>query len=309
MTSCFRTAAAFVAVSLPLLSGCFTSYITAPHQPYAPLLDHAGQLDVSFRGGGITTNNMSVAVQAAYAPIDHLEVAVSLDGDFDRTEENRTLHGGGGIAIGTFTRTDTLRVEALAGVNGGYAEGYGTQCVQNAMGCMSEDFDLTGLYVQPFVQAAVGFEIPYFELAGGARIEGHFVQVEALGEEGTRQSVTHERVLFSPFLTVRVPVDVVRFEFMTGLPIALTGADGPLEGTYEPDAYWYFVGGVAVQIDTAGPAPVEEAPPYRPVVQPLPPPPPAAPVPPPPGAEPSAAEPLAPPPPATPEPPPTPSVY
>jgi hypothetical protein len=228
------------------------------------MLDHAGQLDVVVRGGGITTNNMSVAAQAAYAPIDNLEVAVSLDGDFDQQRYNRTLHAGGGIAVGTFSRTDVLRLEAFVGVNGGYAEGYGTQCVHNAESCVSEDFDLSGPYVQAFVQGAVGFEVPYFEFAGGLRVEEQLTDVTALGDAGTRQRVTHQRVLLSPFLSVRVPVDIVRFEIMTGLPISLSGDRGPLPGTFEPGAYWYFVGGIAVQLDTVQPADASAQPPELP---------------------------------------------
>lgn len=112
-----------------------------------------------------------MAVQAAYAPIDHLTIAVSLDGDLYRTEREPTFHAGGGVAIGTFSRTDVLRLEAFAGLNVGYAEGYGEQETWDPDPPTIENYTLSGTYVQPFVQAAIGFEVPHFELAGGARLE------------------------------------------------------------------------------------------------------------------------------------------
>lgn len=266
MTWTFSSLHSLVPAAVVLLSvGCAHSYITAPHQPYAPLLDHAGQMDVSVRAGGITTNDMTLAVQAAYAPVDHFTIAAAFDGDLDRT--GGTFHAGGGLAVGTFTRTDVLRLEAFVGFNLGHAEGYGVQCEQEddpIASCMTERFTLSGFYTQPFTQVAIGFELPFFELAGGARLEAQFTDVSGVGDLGTRTSSMHERVLLSPFLTVRVPIDVIRFEFMTGVPFTINGNEGPLPGTWEPAAYWYIVGGIGFQFDLLDSGPVEEGPHYAP---------------------------------------------
>lgn len=249
-----------------MLSGCYTSHITAPHQPYAPLLDHAGQLDISARAGSMTTNGSTLAAQVAYAPVDHLVIAASFDADFDHEDEFYSeTHVGGGVAIGTFTRTDVLRLEAMIGMNGGHAEGSGFRCSadpdQPDEPCVDERFFLSGPYVQPFLQGTVGFEVPFFELAGGLRLETQVTEVDAVGELGTRETSTHVRSLITPFLTIRIPVEFIRFEIMAGMPFSMNGNIGPLEGTTESSAYFYLVGGIGFQFDTIEPAP-EEPPRY-----------------------------------------------
>jgi hypothetical protein len=238
----------FVVVAVLALSGCSVSYITSPHQPYAALLDHAGQLDISARAGAIATNTMTGAVQAAYAPIDNLEIAGSVDVDVVDGDTSRTAHGGGGLAIGTFTRTDVLRAELLVGGNGGFAQGSGSNCADRCM--TTETFGLSGPYGQAFIQGAIGFEIPYFEFAGGLRFFSNSVQVHAVGSLGTDTTFWYTRGFVDPYLTMRVPIDWFRIELLAGWPVSLGGTEGALPGSVETGIYPYATLGVGVQLDT-----------------------------------------------------------
>jgi hypothetical protein len=234
-------------------SGCYSANVSAPHQPYAPLLDHAGQLDVVARGGVMENNGTTLALQAAYAPVDHFSIAVSVDADVDRSDDERARHFGGGLAFGTFTRTEILRLEAMAGVGFGHAEGQALDCVvPDGSPCI--DYTLDGPYIQPFLQSLVGFEVPYFELAGGMRVFAQATTVAFVASDGSSgQGDGFERVFIEPILTLRVPVDVVRFEVLAGLPIALGGDSGPLPGSAEPLTYFYITFGLGLQLDTMEP--------------------------------------------------------
>src|SRR5687767_5656427 len=97
-------------VALPAAPGC-TSLIT-PHQTYAPLLDHAGQLDVSVRGGAGVPGGAGIGLNLAYAPMDHFELV----GGGDLNVGSVTNHFAGHFGVGTFVHDDTFRLEAIVGL-------------------------------------------------------------------------------------------------------------------------------------------------------------------------------------------------
>lgn len=245
---CFRARAVTIALAL---TGCGSAAITAPHQPYTAMLDHAGQLDISARGGVMATNLMTAAAQVAYAPIDNLEIAANVDVD-GADEDTHTLHVGGGAAIGAFARNDVFRAELLVGGNGGASQG-STFCPDGAR-CTStfRPSTLSGPYGQAFVQGAIGFEIPYFELAGGLRFFTHSVLAHALGS-GIDTTTWYTRGFVDPYLMIRVPIDWFRIELLAGWPIALGGDAGPTTGpsaSFESTWYPYVTLGIGVQLDT-----------------------------------------------------------
>ncbi len=230
-------------------SGC--AYFIPVHAPHTPLLDHAGQVDVSARAGVAVNQGGSYSVNAAYAPIDHLEIVAEGDFDFD----GDVRHYSGGFGVGTFVVDEVFRFEAIGGVNGGYARGF----VGGSITCDPEDlsctpmatiaYRLTGPYVQPYLQALVGFEVPYFELAGGIRFTGFFADVTTHSDP--TQNGAYDRIYIEPLITIRWPIDIVRIELTTGLPIAIGGDYGPPPiFSFEPTANYYVVLGIGFQFDT-----------------------------------------------------------
>src|SRR5690349_3059670 len=86
-------------VVLTMNAGC-SPFIT-PHQTYAPLLDHAGQLDVMARAAGAMAGDrglLGAAAAVAYAPIDHLEILAG--GDF--LFSGPASRYGGQVGVGVF---------------------------------------------------------------------------------------------------------------------------------------------------------------------------------------------------------------
>lgn len=241
---CFRSLAVVI-----VLTGCGSAAITSPHQPYTAMLDHAGQLDVSARGGLMAINFMTAAAQVAYAPIDNLEIAANVDVDLANENANHTLHGGGGGAIGTFVRDDVLRAELLVGGNGGYAEGFAA-CNPDASCSGTETFGLSGPYGQAFLQGAIGFEIPYFEFAGGLRFFTNSVLVHAVGSARTDTTSWYTTGFVDPYLSMRVPIDWFRIELLMGWPVQLARSSEPVPGLLEGGMYPYVTLGIGVQLDT-----------------------------------------------------------
>jgi hypothetical protein len=247
-------AMSFAAAALSLAAGCAPmSVLSGPHQPYAPMLDHAGQLDIVARGGGMADDfsqwTMTSAVQVAYAPIDHLEIAASADADlFDTDERNHTLHVGGGLAIGAFARAGYFRFEAFVGANAGWGAGFvpAEQRTMPAMpfGMRTGRVELS--YQDAFVQAQIGGDFRYFEFVIGARYLLHVGQGASILDGAPTQFT---QGIAGPFGLVRVPVDVIHFEIMVGSPILVSGTP-PLDGAPELGWWPFVVGGIGVQLDT-----------------------------------------------------------
>lgn len=234
-------------------TGCYNARLVAAHQPYAPLLNRAGQLDIVARAGGMAQTDGSLTAQVAYSPVDQFEVLARADVDWD-TPQNPTRHLGGGAAIGWYSPTDILRAEIIAGADGGSSVGDASRCATSAYTYCDTitNYALRASYVQPFVQGMVGFEIPYFELAGGLRFFGNVSWVDAIGSDGTSATSRYDRTYVEPILTLRIPFEVVRFEMLAGLPFQMLGADGPIANTSEQTTIPYVVAGFGVQLDTLG---------------------------------------------------------
>jgi hypothetical protein len=204
------------ALLLSVAQGCAYTGFAGPHQPYTPLLDHAGQVDVSVRGGAGVESDAELAAQVAYAPIESLEIAANVDyaGDFN---QEGAEHVGGGLAIGSFSRTDVLRVESFLGVDAGYGTGVSYDSSWPGSTSRLPSLRLTGPYVTPFAQVAIGLEVPYFEFAGGVRVGALIADVLGSGNSGDlTQQGTLLRASIDTFITLRVPFDIFRVELMLG---------------------------------------------------------------------------------------------
>ena len=202
----------------------------------------------------------TLSAQVSYSPVERLEVAASVDADFYADEENRTQHIGGGFAIGGYAPTDVLRLEGLFGINGGWARGDGRSTVScTTSPCATPiTFDLAAPYAMPFAQILVGFEVPYFELAGGARLFGVIMDVTANGTDGSSERTLYARAFMEPFVTIRVPLDIVRFEVTGGVPLAFATNTGLFQNAWENLGYAYVTAGIGFQIDTISPSAPEE---------------------------------------------------
>lgn len=238
--------------ALPLAPGC-TSLIT-PHQTYAPLLDHAGQLDVSVRGGAGVPGGAGVGLNLAYAPIDHLELVGGGDVNVGGDES----HFAGHFGVGTFVRDDLFRLEAIAGLYGGYAEGVATRFTASS----TDGYSLGGRYLMPYAQVLAGYERGHFEIAGGFRASGFVGDVElspiSPSPAHPTPQVGYERAYLEPLVTVRIPIDWFRIDFQSGFPIVLGGDVSPADLAPESEVMWYFAVGVGFQIDTIEHEPVRE---------------------------------------------------
>ncbi len=257
------------ALTLAAISGC-TSFVT-PHQVYAPLLDHAGQVDISVRGGPTVPGAVGASANVAYAPVDSLEIVAG--GDFNFGTETR--HYAGHVGIGTFAREDVLRLEATAGVYGGYAEGFGDGVVSGST--VFDRYRLDGPYAMPYGQVLIGFESGRIELAGGVRAYG-FLSDVTITPSRTVSRDGYERFYVEPVLTIRIPFDIVRVDLMTAFPINVAGVSDNSPADLAPETYdvmWYFAVGVGFQIDTVEQAEPEleyttPAPVYAPAPAPAP---------------------------------------
>ncbi len=245
-----------------LLAACGATYTTA-HQAYAPLLDHAGQLDIGARAGVHEPGGaVTAAANAAYAPIDHLEIVAGVD--YAGGEASGPTHIGGGVGIGTFARHDTLRLEARAGVEFGDASqaDYGHWCTAlSGPWCRSESWSLQGTYIAPMLQGMFGFEVRYFELAGGLRLQGRFdeMHVTRLDNGMPPVDVQYERLYAEPVIAIRVPLNFMRIELLAGLPVRVLGDTAPgADLPSEPDIQAYVAFGLGLQLDTVTPPAPEE---------------------------------------------------
>lgn len=260
------------------IAGC-TNYI-APHHVYAPLFDHAGQVDVNVRAGTGTSGGAGISANAGYAIVDSLEIVGGVDLNLGR---DQARHYGGHVGIGTFVREDVFRLEAIAGAYAGWAEGRGLGFGTGAMSTSSFPYQLSGGYAMPYAQGLIGFERGHFELAGGLRIWGFMSDVTITPESGSPprgvSSDGYERLYVEPLLTVRFPIEIFRVDLQTGWPISAYGDVSPADLAPETEVMWYFAVGIGFQFDTieqpfvdeAPPAPVYVAPPPQPVYVPPPP--------------------------------------
>lgn len=237
-----------------LALGCSpASVLTVPHQPYAALLDHPGQLDIVARGGvmddGIRNPSMSAALQAAYAPVDHLEIAASADADlYDTGESGRTLHGGGGLAIGVFAGTRNFRFEALLGGDAGWAAGVGERDIPSGAPFAPRRIDvpLESTYGDAFAQLMFGVGRRIFTWTLGARYVVHVAQARAAS---VGETTTYAMGILDVFMTFRVALERARIELMLGIPGATSGWP-PLAGAAEIGWWPYALLGAAVDLDT-----------------------------------------------------------
>lgn len=183
------------------------------HQPRAAMLQHQGELRVMAGGGIDWEHGQSMAAQATYAVTDGFAVSGALDIDpGGGGEQSTSTHVGGDLAAGAFLAGDPhLRLATFVGLGGGWAEGFGT-------GMAGEDFldfeftQVSGPYLQPFLESSVGFAVPYFEGGVGAVIRGSFADLQTTRMDGSRSQVGYERLLVSPFLALALPIDWFRFE-------------------------------------------------------------------------------------------------
>lgn len=244
-----------------LCAGCSFYGTAAP--TYAPLLDHAGQLDIAAHGGAHVPAGWTAGADIAYAPVDHLVIT----GGFDRAGSDTVTHTFGRAGVGTFVRDRVLRLEAIAGVNAGHATGVGIPfCYSSGpTGCGPPEMRFEGAYVSPWLQAFLGFEVPYFEFAGGLRVSYAWSDVRASNYTTTElvDYATYSLFQIEPVLTFRFPIDIFRFEISAGLPLGAGGMDidymGEQYGLAESPAQVWVTGGIAFQLDTVDP-PLDDAP-------------------------------------------------
>lgn len=256
---------ALASAALVLAPGCSVSSLVGAHQPLRPLLDHEGQLDVSVHGGLNSETTSSLGAQVAYAPTSGFEIAGALDADVADGEQYPNRHFGGGVAVGWFLDHETLRLEGFVGVNGGWGEGSSddTAPVMTGGGSAAPrpTFRLESSYVQPFVQGMIGFEVPYFEMAGGGRLWGHLAEVWGTPITGPEND-GYERAFIEPMVTVRVPIDWFRIETTITFVVPIGGDYVPLPAAGWEDGYQYALTfGFGMQLDTIEP-PQEAVPSY-----------------------------------------------
>lgn len=229
--------------------GCSVSRFAAPHHGFTPLFDHEGQFDVAASAGEMEQIGVNLSGRVAYSPIRHLTILGGYDGDITRDASNPTAHHAGMLGLGTYVRHRVLRLEvlAVAGVGYGWGDAY-----EAGFSSPAEAYSLEGVYVQAGGQVAVGFEIPYFELAGGVRFmaqDGDLTYASmGFGTSGsTTGTLNHTAFVFDPFLTLRVPIDVVRFEVTVGQGVVIADPDVFLS---ETPSRLHITGGIAFQFDT-----------------------------------------------------------
>jgi hypothetical protein len=240
------------------------STFTSPHPHYAPLLDHAGQVDVQVRGHGAVIGGPTLGgganVGIAYAPVDHLVIVAGGDVFFG---QNRARRYSGQVGVGVFARDDVLRLEAIVGAFGGGMHGSGTFLDEPGR------YRLDARYVLPYAQLFVGWERESFELAVGIRVSALLADVKVTPSRGApplnARRIGTERAQIEPSLTIRLPFDFFRLDFEVGAAIwaghdsaleHLTTEDGDSlasDGPFLP----YFAVGIGFQLDTVEPPPRE----------------------------------------------------
>lgn len=231
------------------LGGCTYSRYAAPHQPYTPLLDHEGQMDVAASAGVMEQMRSTASARIAYSPVRYLSIMGGYDGDLYRTSDDNTEHHAGSLGIGTYVHARVLRLEAAAVVGAGYATGDGYSSYLSGSPGGSAYYQMEGVYVQPTVQFALGFEIPYFEFAGGVRLGGSFGDVRYTNTSAPASgTVPHDTLLIDNFLTIRVPIDVFRFEVTGGWAGTFYGDNAPVGA--ETPSRAYLTAGIGFQFDT-----------------------------------------------------------
>ncbi len=237
--------------------GCTYSRYTAPHQPYTPLLDHEGQLDVAASGGVMEQTRSTGSARIAYSPVRYLSILGGYDGDFYRDAEENTEHHAGSLGIGTYVHARILRIEAAAVVGAGAATGDGYTSTSSG----GTRYRLEGVYVQPTLQFAIGFEVPYFEFAGGVRFGGSFGDVRFTSTSSSTPSegtAPHDTLLWDHFVTIRVPIDVFRFEVTAGWAGTFYGSSYPVG--QETPSRAYLTAGIGFQFDTTDVEPYPDDP-------------------------------------------------
>ncbi|MFO0684155.1 MAG: hypothetical protein U0234_19035 [Sandaracinus sp.] len=243
-----RFAAVTALVVVSLCASCTYSRYAAPHQPYTPLLDHEGQMDVAASAGTMEQMRSTVSARVAYSPVRYLSIMGGYDGDFLRTTDDNTEHHAGSLGLGTYVHARILRIEAALVVGVGAASGDGYSSYLSGTGGGSSYYQLDGIYVQPAAQFAIGFEVPYFEFAGGVRLGGSFGDVRWASSASTTGTVPHDTLLFDHFITVRIPIDVFRFEVTGGWAGMFYGDNAPVGA--ETPSRAYVTAGIGFQFDT-----------------------------------------------------------
>lgn len=142
--------------------GC--SNYAQPHQPYAPLLDRGGQVDLAASVGLTDQTAPTFSAHAAVSPIDHLVVTAGLDADPLRDQPDETSHVAGELGAGAFVVGEPhLRASVIAGTGAGY--GTGRYRPED-----NDDLLMEGPYVRPFVQGTIAGVYEFFAWGGGVRL-------------------------------------------------------------------------------------------------------------------------------------------
>lgn len=220
MRSIYLTLAALMAA----LVGCSTYAV--PHQPYTPLLNRAGQVDIQASGGAATGGAApTFAVQGAYAPIDHLEIVAGVDFDpVGNTSESETLHAAGELGIGTFVVDDPyMRAELIGGLGVGWGSGLFISPMSfTAMSgtTIFPDYTVSGLYVRPFLQGSLVNVAGVFEWGGGIRLAYTWADLGFAPNDAEYPQHTpgaFQQMHVDPYALTQLRFEYVTIQFLGGL--------------------------------------------------------------------------------------------
>lgn len=219
----------FITTLLPasvLLFSCNTAYRSS--MVNTPLFTSKNEVAIT-----VASNN----VQAAYAAGDHVGIMFNGFLKQDVLQSNETGHGGlgylGEVGAGYFTTlggSDNLVFETYAGA------GYGHLFLNNRYRDANDDiqqrkFDADGLKL--FIQPAIGFRIPHFEVSGAIRYSNvNYMNVRTQNWPANElvnsnlDDVGHSNYGFiEPSFTIRAGFRSVKFQFQYINCVKLSSAD------------------------------------------------------------------------------------
>lgn len=211
--------------AIALLSGCSTYAV--PHQPYTPLLDRGGQVDISANAQVSGGSAPSVAVHGAYAPIDHLEIVAGVDADFVNESDSSdagSYHFAGELGIGTFAvENPTLKAELIGGVGFGWGQGVYSDLDDVGGTTTNVSYQVDGPYIRPFLQGTVANVAGNFEWGGGIRLAYTWASLSFDPRDASspaRPGMDGGQYHIDPFVMSRVRFDYVALEALGGLSIS-----------------------------------------------------------------------------------------
>jgi hypothetical protein len=246
-------------LAILVLGGCGPlSSVTPLHQPRVALLDSGGQMRLQAGVGSTAVHDFSATASVVAAPVDGLLVA----GGVDLDPAGDTTHFGGDVAVGFFLPDQPVfRLEGFAGLSAGQATGWGEYEQEIMDGTFAfRRADLQGPYLQPYAQVAVGFEVPYFEMAFGTKLFGHLTDLRVTREDGTVEHTGYERLSLAPFLTAAGVFEGFRIETMFGATVFAAGEPAPAGVGAEIGADLFALLRIGYEFDLT-PAPERAGPP------------------------------------------------